>query len=1286
MANLTGYINIAISNADTFPNSIQNDLIIYTSNSSQRILMGTSNGSIAILTCASNMLYTGGYLGVSKSNPAYPLDVNGDLNFSGTLRKGGVPYVGSQWSNNSSNVFLMSSNVGIGKIYPAYSLDVAGDLNFDGILRKGGVPYVGSQWSNNSSNVFLIGSNVGINKIAPAYTLDIAGDLNFDGILRKGGVPYVGSQWSNNSSNVFLMSSNVGINKVNPQATLDIMGTLNVSSNITIGGILTLCNSEIINSNLTVSNNLYAYGATSLSNTLNVSGATTLSNSLSVTGTTMLSNSLYVTGATTLYGITSLSNAVFMSSNLIVVGASIHSGTTSLSNTFNVSGATTLSNSLSVAGASMLYGVTSLSNTLNVSGATTLSNSLYVTGITTHSNNVICWSNVGIGKSNPQTALDVNGVVSISSNLIFGGGLTMQGVQIIGNSGAMLNITSTSVEGFKNTSNNIVIGYSSNNTVSFLGPITGSNNGTYSPSDQGINNFSISGAIIGSVPATSESPFGLGEGSLNFNGTVGNYLTIPNQSLAFNWWLNGGFTVETWVNYNSFVGTSTSTCPGLVGSMYPISPGADSWSFGALTTGLLTFFYWTGANQNITSTVALNLNTWYHIAVSYDGTTIRIFTNGQLSASGVVVGTPITSAGNNNTPFTIGQLNTTSFTKASITNTRVVTGVALYTSNFTPSTTPLGPAPSGTTVFLLRVPQNQGKLLVKQIGGTSTVQAYPPAAMTDNTTNIQNTSYGAGLYVASASSIYSASYYQYYAFDKSSTSLWISTGNMYSATSPYAYIGSVRTVDMLGNSYVGEWIQIQLPVSIILSSYFLSGYTPDSSQTPSTFVVLGSQDGINWTLMNTQIGNTSNAASFTISTTLAFNYYRMVTKNLISNTKIDISEWTLYGTQSSINITPDGQVGIGITNPTQQLEVAGNAIINGNISAGNLGMFRNRIINGDMRINQRGITSLAMPANTGVYTLDRYSTTPFGTSGVCTFTTPTLTTTDAPYQYGFRTSLKNAITTAFGTTTNDAIKIMQIIEENNMQDFNWGQSFGVPITLSFWSRTSGITSLPVTIQSSTYGHSYNANIAVTSNGVWQYNQLTIPAPPTGSIWENSGYGMFLNIGSLSYRNAGLATVTGWIAANQSIGTTSSTPWITTVGNYVEFTGLQLEKGTITTPFEFRPYALELQLCQRYFYQLNIAVNAYTFTAPYWNPNWVCVNIPLPTVMRVVPTLILPNALTIMPSYQQPQQNITDYHIFNFYGNYMFVQMGGASVVGLISGNTYYVMSTTATKMGFNSEL
>jgi hypothetical protein len=240
-------------------------------------------------------------------------------------------------------------------------------------------------------------------------------------------------------------------------------------------------------------------------------------------------------------------------------------------------------------------------------------------------------------------------------------------------------------------------------------------------------------------------------------------------------------------------------------------------------------------------------------------------------------------------------------------------------------------------------------------------------------------------------------------------------------------------------------------------------------------------------------------------------------------------------------------------------------------------------------------------------------------SGTALFTSVTLVNTDAPYTCGLRASIKYAITTAFVANNTNWQMQGQYIEGNNIQDLNWGQSFGAFVTVSFWSRTLGLTNLPVTIQNSAQTYSFNTNIAVASSGTWQYNTVTIPTPPTASVgtWDVAGsltaVGLQVFIGGVSYGGAGLAAAAGWVSGS-SIGTTASTPWITTAGNYVEFTGVQLEKGMIATPIECRPYAVEMQLCQRYYQKLP----AQTFAGYFGNGLAAQITCPLQTMMRAPP--------------------------------------------------------------------
>lgn len=217
---------------------------------------------------------------------------------------------------------------------------------------------------------------------------------------------------------------------------------------------------------------------------------------------------------------------------------------------------------------------------------------------------------------------------------------------------------------------------------------------------------SLTLTTTGSVPVVPQSPFAdlYKEGSLYFNGTVGNYVSATATGLMGTQWNTTGMTVEAWVYYPTFTSASLGSvnAPYLVGQFTPAT-NSYNWGFGSNVSGNVIFNYYTTSTQIIASTVALSTNTWNHIAFSCvpGGATANIYVNGVVAASTSISGTPFVQS---SIPLTLGQYNTNSPNlNCYVADVRITTGAALYTgSSFTVPSIPLSPASSGVAQALIR--------------------------------------------------------------------------------------------------------------------------------------------------------------------------------------------------------------------------------------------------------------------------------------------------------------------------------------------------------------------------------------------------------------------------------------------------------------------------------------------------------------------------------------------------------------------------------------------------------
>jgi len=169
-----------------------------------------------------------------------------------------------------------------------------------------------------------------------------------------------------------------------------------------------------------------------------------------------------------------------------------------------------------------------------------------------------------------------------------------------------------------------------------------------------------------------------------FDGS-GDYLSIPYSVTTTEWWTQN-FTMEMWV-FNNTNAASGTNAVALQLAHGVFDAASTYWAFGTNASGQVDFYYYNGSATRVTSSTAASRNTWNHIAMVYTHSTgnISLYLNGVSVASATKVGTPQNS--NTNT-VNIGVAQNTYY-NGYISNLRILDGTALYTSNFTPPTSPL---------------------------------------------------------------------------------------------------------------------------------------------------------------------------------------------------------------------------------------------------------------------------------------------------------------------------------------------------------------------------------------------------------------------------------------------------------------------------------------------------------------------------------------------------------------------------------------------------------------------
>lgn len=235
---------------------------------------------------------------------------------------------------------------------------------------------------------------------------------------------------------------------------------------------------------------------------------------------------------------------------------------------------------------------------------------------------------------------------------------------------------------------------------------------------------------------------------------------------------------------------------------------------------------------------------------------------------------------------------------------------------------------------------------------------------------------------------------------------------------------------------------------------------------------------------------------------------------------------------------------------------------------------RNVIINGEMMIAQRQTSS----SNVGnKYVLDRFYVYKQNTGS--TYTCSQNSVTDLA---GFNNSLKMDCTTAdTSTASNEEVYIQTKLEGQNLQRFRKGHSTALGFTLSFYVKTNktGVYTVKMYDRDNNRDVSGSYTVADTN---WNRYTISFPADTTGKFDDDNGSSLeiFFNLVRGSDSQGGTLN-TAWRTNADASCATGQINFADSTSNNWEITGIQLEAGSQSTPFEHEPYETALRKCQRY---------------------------------------------------------------------------------------------------------
>jgi hypothetical protein len=276
--------------------------------------------------------------------------------------------------------------------------------------------------------------------------------------------------------------------------------------------------------------------------------------------------------------------------------------------------------------------------------------------------------------------------------------------------------------------------------------------------------------------------------------------------------------------------------------------------------------------------------------------------------------------------------------------------------------------------------------------------------------------------------------------------------------------------------------------------------------------------------------------------------------------------------------------------------------------------FKNRIINGAMVIDQRNAGASVTLSGSTQLPVDRFPA--IKQTSAATVTAQRSTVAPA----GFTNSLLFTVSTGAAPAAGDINAVWHVIEGFNVADFGWGTANAQSVAVSFWARSSITGTYAVSFNNSAANRFYAATYTISSANTWEYKTVIIAGDTSGTWLTDNGAGVQVtwDLGYGSNFN-GTAGVWGSSVVRRTSG---SVQLFANTGATFYITGVQLEKGSTATSFDYRPYGTELALCQRYaiVYGRDQVYNEIGGTGFAYGTADTNIPVAFPVQMRTTPTL------------------------------------------------------------------